>query len=94
MSKCNCTKCEEDWTKLQKITWHLLEITELIGEEIPIVFMPRWADPERDPLKTKTCLIVRDEEFRTELENMYGFVIDSMKDIDEAEKQKKEGGLH
>jgi hypothetical protein len=91
-----CSDCDKlgNFNKLQKITWHLLEITELIGEEIPIVFLPRWADPGKDPLKGKTCLIVRNQDFRQELENIYGYVMDGMKDFDEIEKQKKEGGLH
>lgn len=87
----------EDWddlSDLEKITWHLLEITDIVGEEIPIVFLPRWADPQKDPLKGKTCLIVRDEQFRKEIEDLYGSVIDGLNDYDAAEKQKKTTGLH
>jgi len=59
--------------KMEKVIKHLDAIAKILGENIPIVFLPlmEHKDGRGDPLKGSSAFIVRDKEYMKELNELY-----------------------
>ena len=60
----------KDKPRMEHVLDNLDRIANLIQQDIPIVFLPIWADADKDPLKGKCAMVLRKPEFKEELEKL------------------------